>query len=342
MVLDGADGMRPVSLPIYPVTYPEGYRLNQNESQFPVPSRLYDQLATISFQDLHEYPVQPIDELFTRYAAYAGVEPNQLLVGCGSDEMIHVVTQALLAPEDVVLSPSPDFALYPIFTTIAHGRHVQADDLSYDALVQAITQHTPKLLLLSNPNNPTGKLWSVAELTELAGLVPYLIVDEAYIDFTPTSSMVPHLDAFTNVIVLRTLSKAFGLANVRLGFMVTSTELAAYFRQFVPPFNISGVSAKIANMFLQDATYLDEAIVWHADMRGQWTDLFATIGHVHPAEANFIYVTLDEPEAVWAHLASHGVHTSKQSNGIRITLGNESALEAARQALVTYASQPTA
>ncbi|MGL3600331.1 aminotransferase class I/II-fold pyridoxal phosphate-dependent enzyme, partial [Veillonella sp. ZSJB6] len=77
-------------------------------------------------------------------------------------------------------------------------------------------------------------------MAELAGLVPYLIVDEAYIDFTPTSSMVAHLDSFANVIVLRTLSKAFGLANVRLGFMVTTTELAAYFRQFVPPFNISG------------------------------------------------------------------------------------------------------
>lgn len=328
--------MRQVNLPIYPVTYPTGFRLNQNESQFPVPKRLHEQLATLSFYDLHEYPVQPIDELFTRYAAYAGVEPNQLLVGCGSDEMIHVVTQALLLPEDTVLSPSPDFALYPIFTTIAHGHHVQTDDLSLDALVNAIAQHEPKLVLLSNPNNPTGKLWSVDELTVIAGLVPYLIVDEAYIDFTPSSSIVSHLDTFTNVIVLRTLSKAFGLANIRLGFMISTPELAQYFRQFVPPFNISGVSAKIANVFLADATYLKEAIAWHDGMRGKWSDLLETIGHVHPSEANFLYVTTGQPEVVWSHLTEHGIHTSRQPNGIRVTLGDEQALSLAQQALINW------
>lgn len=328
--------MRQVDLPIYPVTYPTGFRLNQNESQFPVPSRLHEQLATISFHDLHEYPVQPIDELFTRYAAYAGVEPNQLLVGCGSDEMIHVVTQALLSPEDVVLSPSPDFALYPIFTTIAHGRHVQADNLSYEALLTAIEHHTPKLLLLSNPNNPTGKLWSIADLTELANLVPYLIVDEAYIDFTPASSIVTHLNELKNVIVLRTLSKAFGLANVRLGFMITTIELAQYFRQFVPPFNISGVSAKIANIFLTDAFYLGESIAWHHDMRVKWSELLGTIGQVHPSEANFLYVTLEQPETIWSHLAEHGIHTSRQPDGIRVTLGNEQALALAQQTLIAW------
>lgn len=330
--------MRQVDLPIYPVTYPTGFRLNQNESQFPVPSRLHEQLATISFHDLHEYPVQPIDELFVRYAAYAGVEPNQLLVGCGSDEMIHVVTQALLTPEDVVLSPRPDFALYPIFTTIAHGRHVQAGDISYESLLVAIEHHKPKLLLLSNPNNPTGKLWSVNELTELAGLVPYLIVDEAYIDFTPASSIVMHLNELTNVIVLRTLSKAFGLANVRLGFMITTPELAQYFRQFVPPFNISGVSAKIANVFLADATYLDEAIAWHDDMRAKWSDLLATVGDVYASEANFLYVTLEQPETIWSHLTEHGIHTSRQPDGIRVTLGNEQAFALARQALSAFAT----
>ncbi|MCC5893532.1 histidinol-phosphate transaminase [Exiguobacterium sp.] len=328
--------MRQVELPIYPVTYPSGFRLNQNESQFPVPERLHEQLSTLSFKDLHEYPVQPIDELFMRYAAYAGVEPTQLLVGCGSDEMIHVVTQALLSPEDVVLSPNPDFALYPIFTTIAHGRHVQTEDLSFDALVTSVELYAPKLLLLSNPNNPTGKLWSVDELTELAGLVPYLIVDEAYIDFTPESSMIPHLETLSNVIILRTLSKAFGLANVRLGFMITTTGLAHYFRQFVPPFNISGVSAKIANVFLQDPSYLDEVLAWHAEMREKWSALLGTIGHVHPAKANFLYVTLDEPEAVWSHLAKNGIHTSRQTNGIRVTLGDEQALLATKRALMTW------
>ena len=328
--------MRQVSLPIYPVTYPSGFRLNQNESQFPVPDRIKPQLSSISFDDLHEYPVQPIDELFTRYAAYAGVEPNQLLVGCGSDEMIHVVTQALLSPEDVVLSPSPDFALYPIFTTIAHGRHLQTNDLSFDGLIASVTEHEPKLLLLSNPNNPTGKRWTVAELSELASRVPYLVVDEAYIDFTPDASMVSRLDAFPNVIVLRTLSKAFGLANIRLGFMVTNSDLASYFRQFVPPFNVSGFSAKIANLFLADASYVQEAITWHHHLREQWLELLSEVGDVYPSEANFLYVTVDEPEALWRHLASHGIHVSRQATGIRVTLGNLDALEATREALTTW------
>ncbi|MGA9468473.1 MAG: aminotransferase class I/II-fold pyridoxal phosphate-dependent enzyme, partial [Exiguobacterium marinum] len=229
--------MRQVKLPIYPVVYPTGHRLNQNESQFPLPDRIMSQLDSVTYHDLHEYPVEPINELFEHYAAYVGVTPEQLLVGCGSDEMIHVVTQALLAPSDIVLSPAPDFSMYPIFTTIAHGHHIQAVDLSYDGIIEAIEMHHPKLLLLSNPNNPTGKLWNVEELAHLASLVPYLVVDEAYMDFTPGASMIPLTAKHPNLIVLRTMSKAFGLANVRIGFMVTNIELAQYFRQFIPPFN---------------------------------------------------------------------------------------------------------
>lgn len=331
--------MRQVSLPIYPVTYPTGYRLNQNESQFPIPERIKRELNTLSFQDLHEYPVRPIAELLENYATYAGVGVEQILVGCGSDEMIHVVTQALLTPEDVVLSPAPDFSMYPIFTTIAHGRHIQTDDLSFDGLQSSILRVKPKLVLLSNPNNPTGRRWTVEELTQLAALVPYLIVDEAYIDFSLENSIVSELNRFPNLIVLRTLSKAFGLANIRIGFLIASVEMAQYFKQFVPPFNISGTSAKIANLFLKDQTYLKEAIDWHSSMRIQWEELFSTIGTVHPSETNFIFVTLQNAEDVWNTLSSIGIHTALHQNAIRITLGNEEALAIAQSALSAYATR---
>ncbi|WED54059.1 histidinol-phosphate aminotransferase family protein [Exiguobacterium profundum] len=328
--------MRQVELPIYPVVYPTGHRLNQNESQFPLPDRIKNQLDSLTYDDLHEYPVEPINELFERYAAYVGVTPEQLLVGCGSDEMIHVVTQALLAPHDIVLSPAPDFSMYPIFTTIAHGHHVQAVDLSYEGMVKAIETHHPKLLLLSNPNNPTGKLWTVEELTHLASIVPYIVVDEAYMDFTPDASMIPFIATLPNLIVLRTMSKAFGLANVRIGFMVTNCELAHYFRQFIPPFNISGVSAKICNIFLKDASYLQETIEWHDEMRQKWALAFESIGHVLPASTNFLYIELEQPKAVWAHFTDLNIHTSKQPTGIRVTIGDETALHLAYSAIQKY------
>lgn len=332
--------MRQVNLPIYPVAYPSGHRLNQNESQFPIPKRLEAELCQLTFHELHEYPVQSITELLERYSAYAGVAVGQLLVGCGSDEMIHVVTQALLSPEDVVLSPAPDFSMYPVFTTIAHGNHIQTNDLSFDNLLQSIEQYRPKLVLLSNPNNPTGKLWSIEELTHLTKIVPYLVVDEAYIDFMPEASMVSQLTKQQNLIVLRTLSKAFGLANIRIGFMLTSAGLAQYCRQFVPPFNISGVSAKVANLFLKDPTYLDEVIDWHAVKREEWTSLFSSIGKVTPSMTNFIFVELDQAEKVWQHLASNGIHTSLHPNCIRVTLGDEKALDATRLALEKFLISP--
>ncbi|WP_214793891.1 MULTISPECIES: histidinol-phosphate transaminase [unclassified Exiguobacterium] len=328
--------MRQVKLPIYPVVYPTGHRLNQNESQFPLPVRIKNQLDSMTYHDLHEYPVEPINELFERYATYVGVTPEQLLVGCGSDEMIHVVTQALLAPDDIVLSPTPDFSMYPIFTTIAHGQHVQAADLLYEGILEAIETYHPKLLLLSNPNNPTGKLWTVEELTHLATLVPYLVVDEAYMDFTPDASMIPFIAKHPNLIVLRTMSKAFGLANVRIGFMVTNSELAHYFRQFIPPFNISGVSAKICNIFLKDGHYLQESIEWHEEMRQKWMVALEAIGQVLPASTNFLYVELGQPEVVWSHLTALNVHTSKQSTGIRVTIGDEAALKLTQQAIQQY------
>ncbi|WP_214793911.1 MULTISPECIES: histidinol-phosphate transaminase [unclassified Exiguobacterium] len=312
-----------------------GFALNQNESQYPLPERLKQAIRDVSLEALSRYPVDELIALKASYATYAGVESTQLMVGSGSDELLAILSQAILDTEDRVLAPAPDFSMYGIYTQIARGQFIQPDanGLNYETLVELIQSIKPKLVLISNPNNPTGKMWTLEQLSDIAARVPYLVVDEAYIDFTMDDSFVSRLNEHPNVIILRTLSKAFGLANLRIGFMIASEEIIEQIDRFRSPFNVSGLSAAVANVVLRDASYIQESIQFHTAQRKKLTELLRPIGEILPSRANFIYVKTDDSEEWASRFLENGVHVRAFPDGLRVSAGTDEAYAYIRQTI---------
>lgn len=322
------------TIPRYVPHAVKGHALNQNESQYVFPERLKTAIRELPL-DLSHYPVNELTALKQSYAAYAGVSPQQLMVGSGSDELLAILCQAILDADDVVAAPIPDFSMYGIYTHIARGNFVQpdADGLSFKALMQTIEAERPKLVLISNPNNPTGKMWSLDDLETIASEVPYLVVDEAYIDFTMEDSFKDRLADHANVIILRTLSKAFGLANLRIGFMIADERLIEKIDRFRSPFNVSGLSAAVATVVLNDSAYIDESISFHQTQRQKLETLLAPIGNVLPSRANFLYVETPDSEAWAARFLKKDVHVRAFADGIRVSAGTDEAYRLLQQTI---------
>lgn len=307
-----------------------GFALNQNESQFAFPDRLKERIREVSLDALHSYPVDELKALKEAYATYAGVSANQLIVGSGSDEILAILCQALLDTEDVVVAPKPDFSMYGIYTQIARGNFIQPeqDGLSLTSLLDTVERVRPKLVLLSNPNNPTGKMWDIQAIRQLAERVPYLVVDEAYIDFTMKDSFVGELTTYPNVMILRTLSKAFGLANLRIGFMIAAPTLIGQIDRFRSPFNVSGLSAAVATVVLRDESYIQQSVQFHNEQRERLHHLLSGIGEILPSRANFLYIRVENSEEWAERFEAYGVHVRAFSDGIRISAGTDEAYEA--------------
>lgn len=315
------------SIPRYVPHAVTGFALNQNESQFELPERLKQEIRNVSLEGLNSYPVNELIALKKSYATYAGVKPNQLMVGSGSDELLAILSQAILDAEDQVIAPAPDFSMYGIYTQIARANFVQpqTEGLSFESLMKTIKEHEPKLVLLSNPNNPTGKMWTKEEIETIAAHVPFLVVDEAYIDFTMQDSFVTELGYHPNVIILRTLSKAFGLANLRIGFMIADAKVIEQIDRFRSPFNVSGLSAAVATVVLNDSDYIKESVRFHNEQRDKLETLLQPIGEMIPSRANFLYIKTDESH-VWAErFLDHGIHIRAFSDGIRVSAGTDEA-----------------
>lgn len=314
-------------IPRYVPKAVKGYALNQNESQFGMPEHLKRKIRDVALDGLSRYPVDELIALKQSYAAYAGVESRQLMVGSGSDELLAILSQALLDADDRVVAPAPDFSMYGIYTQIARGQFIQpeTDGLTFSSLWKTVRENEPKLVLLSNPNNPTGKMWSHDEIVQLATNVPFLVVDEAYIDFTMSDSFVTKLERYPNVIILRTLSKAFGLANLRIGFMIAATEMIEKIDRFRSPFNVSGLSAAVATVVLNDADYIEQSVRFHIGQREKLERLLRPIGEILPSKANFLYVKTNQSH-IWAErFLAYGVHVRAFMDGVRVSAGTDEA-----------------
>ena len=215
--------------PAYP---PETLRFDQNVPPLPgVPQVPIAQ----SFARLNEYPEGSYGALREAAAAYAGVRPEQIAVGAGADDLILLVARTFLAPGRTAVVRPPTYSLYAVATGLAGAELSDGDG---------------DLVWLCNPNNPTGELMPPEEVAAFARSRPeaLVVVDEAYVEYAPGGSVVPLLEP--NMVVIRTLSKAFGLASLRVGYAVAPAAIAAELEARRAPAPISGPAARIATAAL--------------------------------------------------------------------------------------------
>ncbi len=257
-----------------------------------------------SFARLHEYPDGAYAELRQAAAAYCGVEPEQVVVGAGADELIAICARTYLAPGRAAAIEPPTYGLYRIVTEL-EGADVQAEPGG------------AALIWVCNPNNPTGELRDPAEIAALARSHPdaAVVVDEAYFEYAG-ASCIPLLDEQPNLIVLRTLSKAFGLAALRVGWAVATPEVAAELELRRPPASISAPAARLAAAALREPKLDVEETL--AERRRVQEALVAAGHDSPPGHGHFVLVRTGEP--LGARLAEQGIVVRELAEGIRITL----------------------
>jgi histidinol-phosphate aminotransferase len=264
-----------------------------------------------SFARLNEYPPGGYRELHSAAAAYVGVEPEQIVLGAGSDSLIHLVARTYLgAGRTAAVVDMPTYSLYEIASQI-EGAEVTGSSLE-DVSGAAV-------VWICNPHSPTGSVYSCAEIVALAERGPdsLVVVDEAYVEYGG-ETMVPHLREALNCVVLRTLSKAFGFAALRVGYAVCSPEVAAELSKRSEPAPVSAPSARIAAAALRDPRLDVEGTV---EERERVRAALLEAGYDCPPSAgNFLFLRLDDAYELGERLESLGLVLRRYPNGLRLTV----------------------
>jgi len=287
---------------------------------------------------LNRYPDGRVNELRTALAEYAGMpEGFDIMLGNGSDELISLLAMACDVPGASILAPLPGFVMYAMSAQLQglafHGVPLTADfELDEAAMLAAIHQHKPSIVYLAYPNNPTGNLWNDDTIEKIVlaqgaqgGLV---VMDEAYQPFA-SRSYIDRITRHSHVLLMRTLSK-FGLAGVRLGYMIGPKALVAEVDKVRPPYNISVLNAECALFALEHA----EVFAAQAqDLRQERTRLMQALTALpgvkpFPSEANMILARVPDAAKTFDGLKAHGVlikNISKMhpllANCLRLTVG---------------------
>ena len=286
--------------------------------------------------DYNRYPDPHQRKLKEKISQIKKVSIEQLFLGNGSDEPIDLLIRAFCEPNrDNVLIPQPTYGMYSVSAeinavTIKTINLTTDFDIDLESTRKAWDENT-KLLFLCSPNNPSGNLLSVEKiktlLVEFSGLV---IVDEAYIDFTSYGGFVPLLNQFPNLVILQTLSKAWGLANIRLGMCFASKEIISFLNKIKPPYNINGITQEIALKSLDHTARKDKwvaNIIQERELVKNELLTLPVVKKVFPSEANFLLVKMDGAKSIYKKLADKGIVLRDRSNVIlcddclRITIG---------------------
>ncbi|MBI3368402.1 MAG: histidinol-phosphate transaminase, partial [Burkholderiales bacterium] len=302
----------------------------------------------------NRYPAERGDDLRAALARHAGLPDGcALMLGNGSDELITLLSMACDLPGAVLMAPLPGFVMYEMSATLQGLRFVgvplTADfELDEAAMLAAIERDRPALLYLAYPNNPTANLWDdavidrcIAAMARVNGLV---VMDEAYQPFAARDSMA-RLRAHPHVLLIRTMSK-FGLAGVRIGYLMGRQEIIAEIDKLRPPFNISVLNAEAALFALEHG---DEYARQASEIRSERERLLAMLAELpgvkpFPSQANMILARVPDAAATFAGMKQRGVLIKNVSamhpllaNCLRITIGtpdeNRSMIEALRASL---------
>ncbi|URQ59600.1 histidinol-phosphate transaminase [Pantoea alhagi] len=321
--------------------------LNANEYPLPVPFEM-------SQNTLNRYPECQPEQVIRRYAAYAGVTPDQVLVSRGADEGIELLIRAFCEPgQDAILFCPPTYGMYSVSaeTIGVEYRTVPALDnwqLNLPAIAAALDG--VKLVYMCSPNNPTGNLIdpeAIRQLLEMTRGKALVVADEAYIEFCPQATLAGWIAEYPHLVVLRTLSKAFALAGLRCGFTLANAAVIELLLKVIAPYPLSTPVADIAAQALSDdgiALMRQHVVELNANRAWLATALtrLSCVEQVFPSETNYILVRFTDSPTIFKSLWDQGIILRDQNKNpglagcLRISIGTRNECErliAALQAL---------
>jgi histidinol-phosphate aminotransferase len=334
-------------------------KLDAMENPFTLPPELQAELGQrLGAVALNRYPGTRVNDLHAALRSYAQVpEGMGLVLGNGSDELISLLSVACAQPGAVALAPLPGFVMYEAFArqTGMHfvGVPLTADfELDTPAMLAAVREHRPALTYIAYPNNPTANLWDDAAIDQIVQAVAangsgLVIIDEAYQPFA-SHSYLDRLAAHPNVLLMRTLSK-FGLAGVRLGYMMGRADLIEQVEKVRPPYNVSVLNIEAALFALEHADeFAKQAEVIKSERERVMAALATMPGaRPYPSQANMILVRVGDSAGVFAALKARGILIKNVAglhgllaNCVRLTVGLPSENDAMIAALAEILREP--
>lgn len=339
-------GIRPYGAPELVVEVP----LHVNENPYGPSRAVADEMAEVLRElagGLNRYPDREAVALRDDLAAYLGhgLTGERVWPGNGSNEVMLHVLQAFGGPGRTVLSFEPTYAMYPAYARTTGTRWVGApreDDFSIDVdkAVDVIRREAPSVVLLASPNNPTGTGLPLDVVEAVCGAsTGVVVVDEAYAEFrrTGVSSALALLTGYPGLAVARTMSKAFGFAGVRLGYLAASAELVDAMRVVRLPYHLSSVTQALARVALAHSEEMLATVDVLRRERDATVDWLRARGfQAADSDANFVlFGTFRDPHAVWTGLLAHGVliRETHPAGWLRVSVGTADQMAAFRSAL---------
>ncbi|GIW93116.1 MAG: histidinol-phosphate aminotransferase [Pirellulaceae bacterium] len=308
-------------------------KLNTNENPYPPSPAVARAVQQVLEQGLARYP-DPLATAFRLQAAdLFGLDPDWILCGNGSDDILTIVTRALVGPGDVLRFPYPSYVLYQTLAELQGAEPEEVDfDENFDLPLRfAANRDGLRLAVVANPNSPTGTVVSRERLLELAERLPCpLLIDEAYVDFADQNCL-ELVQQNERILVSRSLSKSYALAGLRFGFLVAQPHLIAQFRKVKDSYNCDALSIAGATAALADQNWLAENRRKIVATRTRLTSELRRLGfHVLDSQANFVWA---EHPSVPArriyeklreqHVLVRYMNYPRWRDGLRISVGTD-------------------
>jgi histidinol-phosphate aminotransferase len=328
-------------------------KLNTNENPYPPSPRVVEAITAAAQGKLNLYP-DPLSTRFRQAAAeVCGVEPDWILPGNGSDEVLTILTRCFAGSTDQIAFPYPSYILYETLADLQGARHERIllePDWSWDFNRAIPIVERSKLVFVPNPNSPSGNRWTWDDLVSLTPARGVLVLDEAYGDFADA----PHRGELLNstigrqVVITRTFSKSYSLAGIRFGFAIAHPTIIAGMRKMKDSYNCDAISLAAATAAIQDQAWMLDNTSRIRATRERLTSALTTLGFlVVPSQTNFVWAThpsgehrmqydalrmrkilvryMKFPDVAWAN--------HQQLDGLRITIGTDAEIDTLLTAL---------
>jgi histidinol-phosphate aminotransferase len=284
----------------------------------------------------NRYPDPDQTSLIHQIARVKNLSPESIIIGNGSDELIDLSLRVFCEPNlDKVMILTPTYGMYEVCAAI-HGTPLIKIPLTEDFQIPVndlkpyFSDKNLKIIFICSPNNPTGNLMGIEDIEYLLlnfdGIV---VLDEAYIDFCHQPSFAEKISTYPNLIILQTMSKAWGLAGLRIGIGIMHPEVITYFRKIKPPYNISSPNAEIAIKALENLDLFNNRvneIIAERDMMTLELSQMKSVKKIYPSDANFLLVEVDNAPDLYQKLLKRNIIVRNRhaviKNTIRITVGS--------------------
>ena len=313
-------------------------KLDANESFFELPLELKDEISTgIMSVDFNRYPDPGVSAVRMLAGREYGVAAQNIMVGNGSDEILSLIMNTFVPRGGKVMVALPDFSMYQFYAEVAELTVVSAlkDDefeLDYQELIDRANQEKPAVLIFSNPCNPGGKGYTHAEILKICNELEdtLVVVDEAYMDFWD-QSILDVSCMFENVLVLKTLSKAYGCAAIRMGFAIGDKVLIDQLNKTRSPYNINALTQMAAICLLEDTAWAKEQTAQIIERKNELEDAMRELEEkygvfrVQPTHTNFVVLRTEKCTELYEALLERSicVRCFAKYQMLRITTGDD-------------------